>query len=135
MLKQCGIEKEYYQLILSILSKLGSDYSVFMSTFHAIRLVVPKWKIPSLNYFFDSLKKDKDKLIHMSFLNSSKEKDHSLLVQVNKNVKSKEKKIVKKPKLEIEEDSLKPTDEESVKMGKKKGRTHKCYYCIKVFHS
>ena len=54
MLKKRGIEKEYDQLILSILSKLGLDYSVFVSTFHATRLVVPKWKIPSLNTFLDS---------------------------------------------------------------------------------
>ena len=51
ILKKCGIEKEYDQLILSILSKLGPDYSVFVSTFHATRLVVPKWKMPSLNSF------------------------------------------------------------------------------------
>ena len=35
MLKNSGIEKKYYQLILSILSKFGHDYSVFVSTFHA----------------------------------------------------------------------------------------------------
>ena len=44
MLKQCGIEKADDQLILSLLSKLGPDYSVFVSTFHATRLVVLKWK-------------------------------------------------------------------------------------------
>ena len=48
MLKKCGIEKSDDQLILSILSKLGPDYSVFVSTFHATRLVVPKWKIHSI---------------------------------------------------------------------------------------
>ena len=42
ILNQCGIEKEYDQLIPSILSKLGPDYSDFVSTFHAIRLIVPK---------------------------------------------------------------------------------------------
>ena len=64
MLKQCGIEKSDDQLILSILSKLGSDYSVFVSTFHATRLVVPKWKMPSLNYFLDSLTKYKSKCFY-----------------------------------------------------------------------
>ena len=58
ILKKCGIEKEYDQLILSILSILGHDYSVFMSTFHATRLVVPMWKMPYLNAFFDSLTKE-----------------------------------------------------------------------------
>ena len=120
MLKQCGIEKAYDQLILSILSKLGPDYSVFVSTFHATRLVVPKWKMPSLNSFLDSLTKEQDKLIHMGVLNSSKGKDHALLVQGSKKFKSKEKQIVKKPKSEIEdEDSY----EDLMKKVKKKRST------------
>ena len=52
-----------------------------MSTFHATKLVVPKWKMPSLNSFLDSLTKEKDKLIHMGILNSQKIKYHALLVQ------------------------------------------------------
>ena len=132
MLKQCGIEKEYDQLIISILSKLGPSYSVFVSTFHATRLVVPKWKMPSLNNFLDSLTKDKDKLIHMGVLNSSNGKDHALLVQGSNKFKSKEKQIVKKPKSEIEdEDSY----EDLMNKVKKKGRTYKCYYCRNGFHS
>ena len=55
MIKHCGIEKKYYQLISAILSKLGLVYSFFVSTFHATRFDVPKWKMPSLNTFFDSL--------------------------------------------------------------------------------
>ena len=69
----------------------------------------------------------------MGALNSSKVKDHALLVQGNNNVKSKQ--IVKKPKSEIEDDSSKPTDEDSVKKGKKKGIPSKCHYFIKGFHS
>ena len=69
----------------------------------------------------------------MGALNSSKVKDHALLVQGNNNVKSKQ--IVKKPKSEIENDNSKPTDEDSVKKGKKKWTTSKCSYCIKGFHS
>ena len=38
ILKKCGIEKKYDQLILSILSKLGPEYLVFVSTFYATRL-------------------------------------------------------------------------------------------------
>ena len=41
VIKYCGIENKYDQLILSILSKLGPKYLVFVSTFHATRLVVP----------------------------------------------------------------------------------------------
>ena len=37
-LKQCGIEKKEEKLVLSILSKLEPNYSVFVSTFHATKL-------------------------------------------------------------------------------------------------
>ena len=37
-LKQCGIEKKDDQLVLAILSKLGPDYLVFVSTFYATKL-------------------------------------------------------------------------------------------------
>ena len=68
----------------------------------------------------------------MGVLNSSKGKDHALLVQGSKKFKSKEKQIVKKPKSEIEdEDSY----EDLMKKVKKKGSTSKCYYCRKGFHS
>ena len=36
--KQCEIEKKKEQLVLAILSKLGPDYSMFVSTFHATKL-------------------------------------------------------------------------------------------------
>ena len=45
-LKLCKVEKEDDQLILAILSKLGADYSVFVSTFHSVKLSTPNWKIP-----------------------------------------------------------------------------------------
>ena len=40
-LKLCKVEKEDDQLILAILSKLGEDYSVFVSTFHSMKLITP----------------------------------------------------------------------------------------------
>ena len=41
LLNQCKVEKEDYQLIVSILSKLGVDYSVFFSTFFVGKLITP----------------------------------------------------------------------------------------------
>ena len=64
----------------------------------------------------------------MGVLNSSKGKDNPLLVQGSKKFKSKEKQIVKKPKSEIKDESSKPTDEDLVKKGKKKGITSKHSY-------
>ena len=78
-------------MIISILSKLGPEYSVFVSTFHAIRIVISNWKMSSLSTFFDSLTKEKDKLIHMGALISSKGKYHGLIFQGIKNARSKEK--------------------------------------------
>ena len=42
---------------------------------------------------------------------------------------------MKNPKSEIEDDSLKPTDEDLVKKGNKKGSTSKFSYCSKDFNS
>ena len=66
--------------------------------------------MPSLSTFFDSLKNDQDKLIHMGALRYSKGEDHALIFQGIKNINSKEKQIVKekKPKSEIEDEDLKP---------------------------
>ena len=43
-LKGCGVDKskEEKQMVLSILSKLGPEYSVFVSTFHLVRLTSGK---------------------------------------------------------------------------------------------
>ena len=42
-LKKCGIEKKEDQFILSIISKLGPEYSVFVSTFHSSKLTTRNW--------------------------------------------------------------------------------------------
>ena len=57
LIKKCGIEKKEDQFILSILLKLGHEYSIFVSTFHATRLAILNWNMPYLSTFFDSLKK------------------------------------------------------------------------------
>ena len=88
--------------------------------------------MPYLSTFFDSLTKEQDKLIHMGFLNSSKGKDHSLLVQGSKKFKSKEKQIVKKPKSDLQDEV---SYEDLMNKVKKKGSTSKCCYYNKGFHS
>ena len=40
-LKLCKVEKQDDQIILSILSKLGAEYSFFVSTFHSVNLTTP----------------------------------------------------------------------------------------------
>ena len=58
-LNQCRITKEKYQLILSILSNLVSEYSVFVSIFYATNLAVWNWRMPSLDAFIGSLTQEK----------------------------------------------------------------------------
>ena len=93
-LKQCGIDKKDEQLILAILLKLGPDYSVFFSTFHASKLTARNWNILSLEDFMESLTQEKDKLVLMGTIKPSKDK--ALIVGYSK-VISKDKKKTKNP--------------------------------------
>ena len=81
------MKKEDGQLILTILSKLGADYSVFVSTFHAGRLTTPGWKMASLNAFIESLTSEHDKLVQMGIIRSSH--DQALYVSGPKYLKAK----------------------------------------------
>ena len=72
-LKLCKVEKEDDQLILFILSKLVAYYSVFVSTFHYVKLSTPNWNIPTLKSFIESLTQEHDKLIQMGIIRSSRD--------------------------------------------------------------
>ena len=56
-LKTCGVDKsEEKQMVLTILSKLGLEKSVFISTFHLVSFTSRStWTIPSLEAFIESL--------------------------------------------------------------------------------
>jgi len=97
-LKICGIDKRKYQLIISILSKLGFEYSTFVSTFHAIKLVIgATWKILPVDYFVEYLTCEKDKIVQMGALKSSKA--HTLATNSNKNTKEKKNQIQKRAEI------------------------------------
>jgi hypothetical protein len=54
--KSCGIDRKEEQLILSIISKLGPKYYVFISSFHTTRISMGKsWNMPSMDDFIESL--------------------------------------------------------------------------------
>ena len=76
--RQCGIERKDEQNLLSILSKLGPKYSVYVTMFHSKDESFPDWKLPSLDSFSESLIKEQDKLIWMGVIQTSK--DQALLV-------------------------------------------------------
>ena len=53
--RKCGIERKDEQHVLSIISNLGFEYYLFVSTFHSRRASIPNWNIPSLDSFVESL--------------------------------------------------------------------------------
>ena len=57
---------------MAILSKLGPNYSVFVSAFHATKLTTRAWKIPKLAEFMESLTQEQDKLVMMGTIKPSK---------------------------------------------------------------
>ena len=59
---------------MDILSNLGPNYSVFVSTFHATKLTAQTWKMPKLAEFMESLTQEQDKLVMMGTIKPSKDK-------------------------------------------------------------
>jgi hypothetical protein len=56
--KPCGVDKskEEKQMLLTILSKLGHEFSMFLSAFHPVIFISrATWKMPSLEEFIESL--------------------------------------------------------------------------------
>jgi hypothetical protein len=67
-LKACEVDKskEEKQMVLTILSKLGPELSVFVYTFHIVIFTSgATWKMPSLEDFIESLTQEKTNLINM----------------------------------------------------------------------
>ena len=108
-LKQCGIEKKDEQLVLSILSKLGPDYSVFVSTFYATKLTARTWKMPSLAEFMESLTQEQDKLVMTGTIKPSKDQ---ALVAGDSRVDSKSKKKAKNPPKKGRDKKQSPEDQQ-----------------------
>jgi hypothetical protein len=63
------IEMEEERCIYLILSKIGSSYSVFVSTFYAMREALRKdYKKTTLESFCDALIREEDKLIQLGVI-------------------------------------------------------------------
>jgi hypothetical protein len=85
-IKACGVDKykEEKQMVLTILSKLGPEYTFFVSTFHSVRLAFgATWKIHSLEVFIESLTHEHNKLINMGKIKGPKV--HALVLQDGRN--------------------------------------------------
>ena len=79
---------------MTILSKLGPDYSVFVLTFYATKLIARTLKMPRLVDFMQSLTQEQDKLVMMGTIKPSKDQ---YLATGDMKVDSKIKKKYKKP--------------------------------------
>ena len=82
--------------MLSILNKLGTKYSFFVSIFHFGRDSIPNCKMPSLDSFVESLIYEEEKLVQMGVIQTSK--SQALLVTETTKVQAKGRPKGKEPK-------------------------------------
>jgi hypothetical protein len=84
--EECKIKIDEDRCIYLIISKLGSAYSMFVSTFYAIQEVVgPAYQKPSLEKFCDSLIREQDKLVQIGVISTTGTSNKSLVVhQIDK---------------------------------------------------
>jgi hypothetical protein len=137
-LNACGVDKstEEKKMVLTILSKIGPEFSVFLSTFHTVRFAYgDTWKMPSLEDFIESLRQEKTKRINMSTIKGLRV--HTLTVHdgSHKYKKSKDKYKRKYHAHTKKEGYTKPCTDASGSKGEKGRKGEKCTYCHKGFHS
>jgi hypothetical protein len=79
-------------MVLTILSKIGPEFYVFISTFHSIRFSSgATWKMPSLEDFIEALTQEKIELINMGKIKGPKAHALSVKYGSHKYQKSKDK--------------------------------------------
>jgi hypothetical protein len=81
-LKACGVDKskEEKQMVLTIISKIGLEFSMFISTFHSVKFAFgATFNLPSLEEFIESLTQEQTNLINMGKIKGPKV--HALTVQ------------------------------------------------------
>jgi hypothetical protein len=81
--EECKIKMEEEHCIYLILSKLGSAYSVFVSTFYAMREALGEeaYEKPSFESFCASLIQEEDKLIQFGVINTTGPSNKALFSQ------------------------------------------------------
>jgi len=69
---ECNIKMKEHRCIYLILSKLGSAYSVFVSTFYAMKEALGEAYVePTLESFCTSLIREEDKLLQLGVINTA----------------------------------------------------------------
>jgi hypothetical protein len=80
--EECEIKMEKERCIYLIVSKLGSAYSVFVSTFYAMREALGKaYQKPTLDSFFASLIREEDKIVQLRVINTTGTSNKDLVSQ------------------------------------------------------
>jgi hypothetical protein len=80
--EECKIKMEEERCIYLILSKLGSAYSVFVSTFYAMKEALGKAYVkPTLESFCASLIREEDKLVQLGVINTAGTSNKALVSQ------------------------------------------------------
>jgi hypothetical protein len=123
-------------MVLTILSKLGPKFSVFVSTFHSVKFASGvTWNMLSLKEFIKSLTQEHTKVINMGKIKGPKE--HALTVKDgsgHKYHKSKDKYKRKSHANLNKEGYSKPFTDASGSKGEKGRKWEKCTYFHKGFH-
>ena len=120
--------------MLSILNKLGSEYSIFVLIFDSERISISNWKIPSLDSFVEFLIQEKEKLVQMEVLQTSK--NQALLVTDSTKAQDKGIPKGKEPKaydLKLNENQ-KTSEGDLGSKKKKKFEKKMCSYCMRGFN-
>jgi hypothetical protein len=135
----CKIHLKEDRCIYIILSKLGSAYSVFVSTFYAIiDALASAYKDPTLEYFRDVLIREKDKLVQLGVIDTASTPNKALVSQQKDKSKNPKKqhpchnnKQNKGPK--PSQPASTPNGDKGEKSKNKKNDRH-CNFCEKVGH-
>ena len=91
--EECKIKMEEERCIYLILSKLGSAYSMFVSTFYAMQEAIgTTYQKPSLGNFCDALIREKDKIVQLGVINTIGTSNKSLVAQQKDKPKNSKKK-------------------------------------------
>jgi hypothetical protein len=135
--KACGVDKstKEKQMVLTILSKIGPGFSLFISTFHSVRFASgATWKMPSLEDFIECLTQEKTKLINMGTIKGPRAHEITVHHGSHKHHKSKDKDKRKSHAHTKKEGYTKPFTDAFGSKGEKGRKGKKCTYCHKGFH-
>jgi hypothetical protein len=136
-LKACRVDKskEEKKMVLTILSKIGPKFSVFISTFHYVRFSSgANCNMCSLEDFIESLTQEKTKLINMGTIKGPRVHALTVLDGIQKYHKYKDNDKPKSHAHPKKEGYTKPSTDASRLKGEKGRKWQKCMYCHKGFH-